>query len=79
MENLLNVQQVAALFNIHIKKAQRLARTGVLPCFKIGAVYRFQPAALDAWISSKAQSAGPVPKVQPTSRHTARRSVKRRA
>jgi excisionase family DNA binding protein len=53
MENLLNVQQVAQLLGIHHKKIQRLARTGVLPRVKIGAVYRFQPAALDAWVKKR--------------------------
>ena|ERR1700679_3644899 len=50
MENLLDVHQVAAIMRIHHKKVQRLARTGVLPCIKVGAVYRFRQGALEGWI-----------------------------
>lgn len=50
MEPLLDVHQVAAIMSIHVKKVQRLARTGVLPCIKVGAVYRFRAATLEAWI-----------------------------
>jgi len=52
MENLLDVHQVSAIMRIHHKKVQRLARTGVLPCIKIGAVYRFRAAALEAWMET---------------------------
>jgi excisionase family DNA binding protein len=57
IQPLLTVNDVAALFGIHHKKAQRLARTGVLPCVKIGAVYRFRAEELEAWVSSQARSA----------------------
>jgi excisionase family DNA binding protein len=50
MEPLLSVRDVASLLSIHHKKVQRLARTGVIPCLKIGAVYRFRAATLEAWI-----------------------------
>jgi excisionase family DNA binding protein len=53
MEPLLSVHDVAAQLGIHHKKVQRLARTGVIPCIKVGAVYRFQPAALEAWVASQ--------------------------
>jgi excisionase family DNA binding protein len=53
MEALLSVHDVAQLLAIHHKKVQRLARTGVLPCIKIGAVYRFQPASLQAWLGQQ--------------------------
>lgn len=53
MEPLLSVHDVAELLAIHHKKVQRLARTGVLPCIKIGAVYRFQPGVLQAWVGKQ--------------------------
>ncbi len=53
MEPLLDVQQVAELLRIHHKKVQRLARTGALPCIKVGAVYRFRAATLEKWIRGK--------------------------
>lgn len=55
MENLLSVHDVAQLLAIHHKKVQRLARTGVLPCIKIGAVYRFQADALQAWVGRQSK------------------------
>jgi excisionase family DNA binding protein len=63
MEPLLTVKEVASLLCIHLKKAQRLARTGVLPCVKIGAVYRFRRDALEAWVSSHT-TGGPNSEIQ---------------
>lgn len=66
LDCLLDVHQVAAIMRIHHKKVQRLARTGVLPCIKVGAVYRFRAAALEAWMEThevserKSTQAGPV-------------------
>ena len=66
MTPMLDVHQVAAIMRIHHKKVQRLARTGVLPCIKVGAVYRFRAAALEAWMEThevserKSTQAGPV-------------------
>lgn len=51
MEPLLDVHAVAAIMRLHHKKVQRLARTGVLPCIKVGAVYRFRVEALEKWMS----------------------------
>jgi excisionase family DNA binding protein len=59
MEQLLNVSEVATLLKVHHKKVQRLARTGVIPSIKIGAVYRFSPAALEAWLSAFSQPPKP--------------------
>lgn len=50
---LYSVHDVAKLLNIHHKKVQRLARTGILPCFKVGAVYRFHPRVLLAWVNNQ--------------------------
>jgi excisionase family DNA binding protein len=60
MQPLLTAKDVASLLNIDLKKVQRLARTGVLTCVKVGAFYRFRQSALDAWISSHTQPARPV-------------------
>jgi excisionase family DNA binding protein len=53
MDTMLTAKQVAAIMCIDLKKVQRLARTGVLPCIKIGAVYRFEPEALKGWIKDE--------------------------
>ena len=50
MTPMLDVHEVAAIMRIHHKKVQRLARTGVLPCIKVGAVYRFRKEVLENWI-----------------------------
>lgn len=50
MEHLLTVNQVAAILGIYHKKVQRLARTGVLPCIKVGSAYRFRESTLEAWV-----------------------------
>ena len=63
MKSLLTAKDVACRLNIDIKKVQRLARTGVLPCIKIGAVYRFSSSALDAWVSSHT-TGGPDSEIQ---------------
>jgi excisionase family DNA binding protein len=66
MKPLLNVHDVATLLCIHHKKVQRLARTGVLPALKVGAVYRFRPSTLHAWILSHTRATGATPKDQLT-------------
>ena len=63
MKSLLTAKDVACRLNIDIKKVQRLARTGVLPCIKVGAVYRFRQEVLEDWIEvseRKSTQAGPV-------------------
>jgi excisionase family DNA binding protein len=60
MKPLLTAKNVASLFGVDLKKVQRLARTGVLPSLKIGAVYRFRPEALEAWMSSQTLPTGAV-------------------
>jgi excisionase family DNA binding protein len=60
MEPLLSTKDVTSLFGVDLKKVQRLARTGVLPSLKIGAVYRFRPEALEAWVSSQTLPTGAV-------------------
>ena|ERR1700744_6157330 len=65
MQPLLNTHQVAAIIGLHVKKVQRLARTGALPCIKFGAVYRFRVETLEAWMERneiserKSTQAGP--------------------
>ncbi len=43
--------QVAAGFDLPKKRVQLLARLGVLPGFKIGRFWRFDPAAIRRWIT----------------------------
>lgn len=51
MEPLISAKQAADLLGIHPQKLRRLCRAGVIPCIKIGAVYRFRRSTLDAWLT----------------------------
>lgn len=55
IEKLLTSQEVGALLGIHYKVAERMARRGELPGFKVGKFWRYRPSALAAWLESKAQ------------------------
>ena len=66
-EPFIDTHAVASLLGIYHKKVQRLARTGVLPCIRVGSAYRFRESTLEAWVSSQTQSAPPASKVQQAS------------
>jgi excisionase family DNA binding protein len=55
-EPLLDVQEAAELLRLHPKTIQALARSGNVPCAKIGKYWRFRKSALDAWVASQIQS-----------------------
>jgi hypothetical protein len=43
-------RQVATAIGMTVKRVQELARLGLLPGFKLGRKWRFDPNALRAWI-----------------------------
>lgn len=55
-ERLLDSDEAAALLGIHKKTLQRMARTGELPGFQIGDLWRFRASILNEWLASKLAS-----------------------
>jgi hypothetical protein len=45
-----NDRQVAAAVGMSVKRIQELARLGLLPGFKVGRNWQFDPEALRSWI-----------------------------
>jgi excisionase family DNA binding protein len=55
-ERLLDSDEAAALLGIHKKTLQRMARSGEIPGFQIGDLWRFRVSALNEWLASKLAS-----------------------
>jgi excisionase family DNA binding protein len=55
-ERLLDSDEAAELLGIHKKTLQRMARTGELPGFQIGDLWRFRASTLNEWLTSKLAS-----------------------
>jgi len=51
-EKVLTTEEAATLLQIHPKTLQRMARTGIVPAFRIGDLWRFRASALDQWLRS---------------------------
>jgi Helix-turn-helix domain len=45
-------KQVAAAIGMSVKRIQELARLGLLPGFKVGRNWQFDPEALRSWVRS---------------------------
>jgi excisionase family DNA binding protein len=52
---ILKIDQVAELLQLHVMTVYRLAKEGKLPGFKVGGRWRFHRDALEAWMVDKAQ------------------------
>jgi excisionase family DNA binding protein len=52
-ERLLDSDEAAALLGIHKKTLQRMARTGEVPGFQIGDLWRFRASTLNEWLASR--------------------------
>jgi excisionase family DNA binding protein len=48
-------RQVAAAIGVTVKRIQELARMGLLPGFKLGKNWRFDPDAVRSWVKSKSK------------------------
>lgn len=55
-EKLLDSDEAADLLGIHKKTLQRMARTGEIPGFQIGDLWRFRASTLNEWLASKLAS-----------------------
>lgn len=47
---LITIQETATLLNVSVARAYFLARTGEIPCVRIGSQVRVNPGALEEWI-----------------------------
>lgn len=56
-EPFLNSAQAVALIKIHPKTLQRLARSGSVPGYRIGKLWRFRASDLDGWSKDSEQIA----------------------
>lgn len=52
-EPLLGVPEAAKLLCIHPKTLQALARSGEVPCLRMGKYWRFRASSLDAWVENR--------------------------
>jgi excisionase family DNA binding protein len=52
-EPLLDSEEAAALLKIDDKSLQAMARSGQVPAFRIGKLWRFRASELDKWVRSK--------------------------
>lgn len=78
MKKLLTADEVAELLAIDVSTVHRWARAGTLPAFRYGRVVRFDPDALNGFISG--QTVGtPSPTQRPTTTPTSRVSTLRAA
>jgi excisionase family DNA binding protein len=51
-----NEDDLAAAIGISVKRVQQLAREGLLPAFKLGRNWRFDPDAIRTWIKESGKS-----------------------
>ena len=57
MENLLTIEEAAALFQVNHNTIRKLIRTQGLPCFKLnGSGYSFRESELLAWVDAQREA-----------------------
>lgn len=49
-ERLLNLQEAAALLEMHWKTLESMARKGAVPAFRVGRRWRFRASLLNQWL-----------------------------
>jgi len=52
-EPLLSAAQAAPLLGLHEKTVQSMARSGEIPCIRMGKYWKFRESVLDAWVRDK--------------------------
>ncbi len=62
-DTILTVPEAAGYLKLHVETIRRMARKGGIPCFKIGAEWRFSKQALDNWIADRQKAPIPPPVV----------------
>lgn len=55
VSEILKVEQVAEILQLHVMTVYRLAKDGKLPGFKVGGRWRFNKEALEDWMVDRAQ------------------------
>jgi two-component system response regulator (stage 0 sporulation protein F) len=50
---ILTTSQAAAFLAVHVQTVRRLARAGRIPCFRVGADWRFRKGALVQWADNR--------------------------
>lgn len=55
-EPLLGAKEAAKLLCVHEKTVQAMARSGEIPCLRMGKYWRFRESALDAWVQERLTS-----------------------
>ena len=53
MEQALTVEQLASLLQCSKKALYKMIKRGTLPCFRIGAMLRFDPEVTAQWLRSR--------------------------
>ena len=51
-----NEDDLSAAIGVSVKRVQELARQGIVPAFKLGRNWRFDPDAIRTWIKESARS-----------------------
>jgi len=58
-EKLLNVPEVARLLNVSKSSLYAMTRSGRIPAIRVGSMFRFVPAEIEAWLETNRLSARP--------------------
>ncbi len=53
MKEILTPRETAEYLNVHVRTIYRLAKSGDIPCRKVGGSWRFKKDALDQWLSGR--------------------------
>jgi len=51
MKEVLTPREAAEYLSVHVRTIYRLAKSGEIPCRKVGGSWRFKKDALDVWLS----------------------------
>ena len=53
MREILTPREAAEYLSVHVRTIYRLAKTGGVPCRKVGGSWRFKKQALDDWLTRR--------------------------
>lgn len=56
MSDVLTIDEVADWLRVHRTSLYRWVKTGTIPHFKVGNLYRFNRASIEAWIRSESEN-----------------------
>ena len=55
-ENVFTVQELAAYLRMQVVTIYKHSKMGKLPCFKVGANWRFKKSTIDKWIADQEEN-----------------------